>query len=104
MINKKLQIQKHKENEIKYRNINDTTIESLANRLAATSWEDTLGCKDCDQEYETFIEQYKFIYNQCFHCVTKVKPRNAPKPWITSDCLKDTKRLSLSTLYSYYKG
>lgn len=97
MRDKKWQIPKQKVNEIKYRDINSTTTESFASRLADTDWEDVLHCKDPDQAYDTFIEKYKNIYNQCFPYITKVKPRKARKPWITSDCLKAIKKKTPST-------
>lgn len=86
-----LQIKRFKKPVIKYRNINDTTMQQFSSALSNANWDAVICSENPDDAYEMFIENFKSIYDKCFPYKTKRKPRKARKPWITSDCLKAIK-------------
>lgn len=71
-----------------YRSINNTSMERFRNALSKIDWESDLCYTDAESAYESFIRIFVTTYNKCFLYKTGIKPRNARKPWVTSECLK----------------
>lgn len=63
-------------------------MEHFRNALSKIDWESHLCYTDAESAYESFIRIFVTTYNKCFLYKTGIKPRNARKPWVTSECLK----------------
>ena len=68
----------------------DDNISRLKKCLADVKWEEVLDNVDANQDYDTFINKFEELYNECIplkNC--KSKRKTDPKyPWVTKGLLK----------------
>ena len=78
---------------IKYRLINELTLNNLYNALTTYNFTNTINCDDCNIAIESLINIIDDIYNT--HCPIRSKQisfKDKQKPWIISEVLNYIKR------------
>ena len=94
--------QKHENKFIYKRNHCDDNISKFKKRLSEINWQEILDNNDANDVYNTFIERFNEVYDECIplkKCTINRK-RNPMSPWITNCLLKSINKKN--KLYKQY--
>jgi hypothetical protein len=82
-----------KQTVVKYRLINDVTLNNLYSKLQSFNFDEIVSCNDCDRAISLLTEVIYDMFNDC--CPIRVKtvsPKNVTKPWIKGEILCNIKK------------
>ena len=94
--------QTHENKFIYKRNHSVDNINKFKKRLSEVKWQEILDNNDANDDYNTFIEQFDKVYDECIplkKCTINRK-KNPMSPWITKGLLKSINKKN--KLYKQY--
>ncbi|XP_075736614.1 uncharacterized protein LOC142776588 [Rhipicephalus microplus] len=67
-------------------------LEQFRSHIALVDWAPVYKENTADGAYSKFLEMFLLLYNACFPIVTINAPKNARKPWMTSQLTRQVKK------------
>lgn len=78
---------------IKYRQINDSSVEKFCAAVSRHNYDEILNCSDVNDAVDNFDQMLMSFYNAFCPIITKnISYKDAVKPWISKGILSDIKR------------